>query len=49
MAYIKKKISAINKELRVDYGREHQDKSVDDFWQFVYYTNEIYTDPSSTT
>ena len=23
MAYIKKKISAINKELRVDYSREH--------------------------
>lgn len=49
MAYVKKKISATNKGLRVKYGLEHQDKSVDDFWQFVYYTDEAHIDPSSTS
>jgi hypothetical protein len=46
-AYVKKKISARNKELRVKYGEEHKDKTVDDFWQYIYYTNEAHIDPSS--
>ena len=48
MAYVKKKISAINKDLQVKYGREHQDKSIEDFWQFIYFTDEAHIDPSST-
>jgi hypothetical protein len=31
MAYVKKEISATNKDLRVKYGREHRDKSIEDF------------------
>jgi hypothetical protein len=47
-AYVKKKISATNKDLRVKYGYKHQGKSVDDFWQFIYFTDEAHIDPSST-
>jgi hypothetical protein len=48
MAYVKKKILAKNKDLQVEYKREHKDKIVDDFWQFIYYTDEAHIDPSST-
>ena len=47
MASVKKQISSKNKDLRVKYGQEHKDKSVDDFWQYVYYTDEAHIDPSS--
>jgi hypothetical protein len=32
MAYVKKEISGPNKDLRVKYGEEHQNKTVEDFW-----------------
>jgi hypothetical protein len=47
MAYIQKKISPKNYRLRVQYGHEHKDKSIDDFWQFIYFTDEAHIDPSS--
>jgi hypothetical protein len=32
MAYVKKEISGLNKDLRVKYGKEYQNKTVEDFW-----------------
>lgn len=46
-AYIQKQISPKNKQQRVQYGKEHQDKMIDDFWQYVIFTDEAHIDPSS--
>ena len=46
-AYIKKKLSAKNKRLRVAYGLEHENKGIDDFWQFHFFIDEAHIDPSS--
>jgi len=46
-AFVKKKISDKNKAERVTYGREHKDKSIEDFWQFVVFTDEAHVDPTS--
>ncbi|XTI86240.1 hypothetical protein V2W45_1519188 [Cenococcum geophilum] len=48
-AYIKKRMSKKNKEKRVEYGLEHQGKSVEDFWQFIFFTDEAHIDPSSNS
>jgi hypothetical protein len=47
IAYVKKEISTKNKNLRVEYGKEHKDKAIHDFWQFIYFTDEAHIDPSS--
>ena len=47
-AYIQKVISKKNRALRVQYGQEHQDKTIDGFWQFVFFSDEAHIDPSST-
>ena len=47
-AYIEKVISKKNRGLRVQYGQEHQDKTIDGFWQFVFFSDEAHIDPSST-
>jgi hypothetical protein len=47
MAYVKKKLSSANRGKRTDYGWEHKDKSIDDFWQYIYFTDETHIDPSS--
>jgi hypothetical protein len=48
-AYIQKTISKKNRELRVSYGQEHQDKSIDDFWQYIFFTGEAHIDPTSNS
>lgn len=47
MAYIKKRLSLKNRGERIHYGAEHQHKTVHDFWQYVYFTDEAHLDPSS--
>ena len=47
MAYVKKKLSSQNRILRTNYGREHKHKSIHDFWQYIYFTDEAHIDPSS--
>ncbi|RDL37406.1 uncharacterized protein BP5553_04839 [Venustampulla echinocandica] len=32
----------------MQYGTRHQGKGVSDFWQYVFFTDEAYIDPSST-
>ena len=46
-AYIQKKISPRNLQSRAKYGRDHQHKTIENFWQFVYFTDEAHIDPSS--
>jgi hypothetical protein len=46
-AYVKKEISGPNRKKREEYGREHKDKIIHDFWQYLYFIDEVYIDPSS--
>jgi transposase len=46
-AYIKKKISPANKQKRINYGVENKGKTVEDYYQFIFYTDEFHVDPSS--
>ena len=46
-AYVKKEISKVNKNKRVDYGWEHKDKTIENWWQYLYFTDEAHIDPSS--
>ena len=48
MAYIKKKISPANRQKRITYGLEHQDKTIESHWQYHVFTDEFHLDPSST-
>jgi len=38
-----------NKQERVEYAQEHQDKTVDGFWQYIYFTDEAHIDPAQTS
>jgi hypothetical protein len=42
-------ISAKNKRDRVKYGEEHQNKTIDSFWQYVYFTDKAHIDPSQSS
>lgn len=46
-AYVKKEISHQNKRKRVQYGEEHQYKTIHDFWQYIFFSDEAHLDPSS--
>ena len=45
--FVKKKISDKNKAERVKYAQEHVDKSIEDFWSYIFFTDEAYIDPTS--
>jgi hypothetical protein len=44
---VKKTISGKNKDERVAYGKEHQDKPMEDFWSYIFFTDEAHIDPSA--
>jgi hypothetical protein len=46
-AYVKKVIKPANRRARTRYGQEHQHKTIDDFWQYIFFTDEAHIDPSS--
>jgi hypothetical protein len=46
-AYVGKVLSKKNRTTRVTYGEEHQDKSIHDYWQYLFFTDEAHIDPSS--
>jgi hypothetical protein len=46
-AYIQKVLSTANKRKRLEYCQEHKGKSIEDFWQYIIFTDEAYIDPSS--
>lgn len=41
-----KTISEKNKKLRVQYGMEHKNKSIEEFWSSIHWTDEAHVDPS---
>ena len=43
-----KLLSSVNKAKRKKYGQEHQDKSIDEFWANIYWTDEAHIDPTET-
>ena len=48
IAFVKKRISAVNKQKRASYGFENQNKTIEEYWQYYIFTDEFYIDPSST-
>ena len=45
--FVKKEISSKNKDERVEYREEHKDKTIEDFWSYIFFTNEAHLDPSA--
>lgn len=43
-----KKISDKNKKEWMEYGRDHQDKTIDNYYQYVWYSDEAHIDPGTT-
>jgi hypothetical protein len=46
-AFVKKTTSEKNRDERVIYGKEHQDKPMEDFWSYIFFTNKAHIDPSA--
>ncbi|KUJ23971.1 uncharacterized protein LY89DRAFT_744561 [Mollisia scopiformis] len=46
-AFVKKEISARNKDERVAYAHKHKDKTMEDFWSYIFFTDEAHIDPSA--
>jgi CENP-B N-terminal DNA-binding domain len=46
-AYLQKKISQKNRRERVQYGQEHQLKTIDTWWQWIVFTDEFHIDMGS--
>jgi hypothetical protein len=44
-AFVKKVILTKNCHERVEYALEHVDKLVEDFWSYIFFTNEAHVDP----
>ena len=47
-AYTRKILSQKNRDDRVTYGQTHKHKSVEEFWQWIIFTDEFHIDPAST-
>jgi hypothetical protein len=45
-AFVKKVISTKNHRKWVEYAFEHIDKPVEDFWSYIFFTNEAHVDPT---
>lgn len=46
-AYVQKEISEKNIRNRVTYGKTHVNKTIEDFWQWIIFTDEFHIDPTS--
>ncbi|KAA8564759.1 hypothetical protein EYC84_010531 [Monilinia fructicola] len=46
-AYSEKNISAPNRRKRVDFGEEHENDTINEFWSYIIHTDEAYMDPAS--
>ena len=46
-AYTKKSLSPKNVQERLEYAKYHLNKSIEDFWSRVIFTDEAHFDPSS--
>jgi hypothetical protein len=43
-----KPLSQKNQQLRMAYGKEHKDHTIENFWQYVHFTDEAHFDPDQT-
>lgn len=46
-AFVGKDISKKNEEERTDYGKEHQAKTISEFWAWIFFSDECHLDPTS--
>ncbi len=46
-AYTRKVLSKKNRGDRVTYGQTHKNKTIEDFWQWIMFTDEFHVDPAS--
>ena len=46
-AYYKDELAESTERVRVEYGWEHQNHTVSNYWQWVYFTDEFHYDPTS--
>lgn len=46
-AFVKKDISKKNRQERATYGYTHYEKTVEDFWSYIFFTDEAHIDPTS--
>jgi hypothetical protein len=46
-AYIQKVLSQVNRKKRLEYSQEHLGKSINNFWQYIFFTDEAHINPSS--
>ena len=46
-AYVKKKISPTNKQKWINYGIENKGKTVEDYYQFIFYIDKFHVNPLS--
>ena len=46
-AYVQKVLSRQNLKNRYEYGLQYCDKTIEDFWQYIFFTDEAHIDPSS--
>ena len=47
MAFVKKQVSDKNREERVAYKWEYYNKSMEDYWSYMFFTDEAHIDPTS--
>jgi hypothetical protein len=47
IAFVKKEISDKNKAERVNYGYKYKDKSIEDYWSYIFFSDEAHVDPTS--
>ena len=45
-ACISKQLSKKNRKLRIEFGEKYQDETVESFWQYINFTDEMHIDPS---
>ena len=45
-AYVNKVLKPATKEKREKYGQIYKDKTINDFWQYIVFTDEAHIDPS---
>jgi len=38
----------VNRDKRVAYGKEHQTKSIKEFWSHIFFTDEAHIDPTAS-
>jgi uncharacterized protein YaiI (UPF0178 family) len=46
-AYVRKTIIYTNHKKQTQYSTEHENKSIDSFWQYIFFTDKFYFDSSS--